>query len=219
MTAEKDKPSRGAPTSEARSLSRRLDSGATTLRISHAEIQRLLAEHEAVPTPRTPRTLALADLTPLEGEVAVDDASWAGLEPVSAAALPLPVASVPAKPTAVAMEAHFAEGNFEEAMVVAESLLERDPNHSAARECLERCDIMLVSSYTTELVQVRRVPLPTVAGPEKGSPPFDARQAAVFALVDGQRTIEDILRASGLGKLEGLRTLAELALVHAIDLR
>lgn len=203
---------------------RRHDSSATTLRISHAEIQRLLAEREAVPTPRTPRALSQADLdraaAPVEQEVVIDidEASWEGLEPVSAAALPVSELPKATKPSAVAMEAYFAEGNFEAAMVVAEALLERDPHHTAARECLERCDVMLVTSYTTELVQLTRVPVRTVSGPEPGTPPLEPRQEAVFALVDGKRTIASILEASGLAKLEGLRTLAELALVHAIDL-
>lgn len=190
--------------------SRRYDSSLTTLRVSHAEIMRLLAEREAIPTPRTPRGLTPA----VEEEVAVDESRWDTLEPVSGPEL---APEVPVRPSAVAMEAYFAENNFEAAMVMAEALLERDPTHAAARECLERCDFMLVSSYTTDLVQTHRVPRRTAA-PPPGLPPFKPHVQAVLALVDGKRTTAEILAESGLGKLEGLRALAELALLHVIDL-
>jgi len=173
---------------------------------------RLLAEREAIPTPRTPRGLA-----PVEEEVPVDDSSWAGLEPVSGASLPELAPAAPERPSAVAMEAYFAENNFEAAMVMAEALLERDPSHAAARECLERCDFMLVTSYTTELVQTHRVPVRTT-DPPPGLPPFQPHVEVVLALVDGKRSIAEILVASRLGKLECLRALAELALLHVIDL-
>jgi predicted nucleic acid-binding protein len=199
--------------------------------MSHTEIMRLLAEREAVPTPRTPPTRAMPPATTTgkttaqEVVIDIDEASWEGLEPVSAVALPVALPTTPAplamapeaKPTAVAMEAYFAEGNYEAAMVVAEALLERDPNHAAARECLERCDLVLVTSYTTDLVQLTRVPVLTVSGPELGTPPLSPEKSAILALVDGKRTIEDILAASGAAKLEGLRALAELAILHAID--
>ena len=233
MSGKDDVSPKGASPQSQGAHFRRRDSSATTLRMSHAEIMRLLAEREAVPTPRTPPTHAMPPATTTgkttEQEVVIDidEASWEGLEPVSATALPsaLPTARLPAtalppdaKPTAVAMEAYFAEGNYEAAMVVAEALLERDPNHAAARECLERCDLMLVSSYTTDLVQLTRVPMLTVSGPELGTLLLSPEKATILALVDGKRTIEDILVASGSGKLEGLRTLAELAILHAIDL-
>jgi len=230
MSAKDDVSPKGSmPHSQPAQLLRR-DSSATTLRMSHTEIMRLLAEREAVPTPRTP-TRAMPPATTTgkstaqEVVIDIDEASWEGLEPVSAATLPVALPTTPAplamppetKPTAVAMEAYFAEGNYEAAMVVAEALLERDPNHAAARECLERCDLVLVTSYTTDLVQLTRIPVLTVSGPELGTPALSPEKSAMLALVDGKRTIEDILAASGTGKLEGLRALAELAILHAID--
>ncbi len=231
MSAKDDVSPKGLmPQSEGAPLRRR-DSSATTLRMSHTEIMRLLAEREAVPTPRTPPTRAMPPATTTgktnaqEVVIDIDEASWEGLEPVSAVTLPAALPTTPAplapapeaKPTAVAMEAFFAEGNYEAAMVVAEALLERDPNHAAARECLERCDLVLVTSYTTDLVQLTRVPVLTVSGPALGTAPLSPEKSAILALVDGKRTIEDILKASGAAKLEGLRALAELAILHAID--
>ncbi len=213
MARKDDRREEEPPASHPISTSRRYDSSLTTLRISHAEIQRLLAEREAIPTPRTPRNLP----PPVEEEVVIDEAGWDTLEPVSMPSLPELQPAAGERPSAVAMEAYFAENNFEAAMVMAEALLERDPSHTAARDCLERCDFMLVTSYTTELVQTHRVPVRT-AEPPPGLPPFQPHVQTVLALVDGKRTAEEILVASGLGKLECLRALAELALLHVIDL-
>ena len=104
MSAKDDVSPKGSmPQSEGAHFRRR-DSSATTLRMSHTEIMRLLAEREAVPTPRTPPTRAMPPATTTgkttaqEVVIDIDEASWEGLEPVSAVTLSLIHISEPTRP-------------------------------------------------------------------------------------------------------------------------
>lgn len=124
----------------------------------------------------------------------------------------------PRGPSAVEMESRFADGDYEGAMVIAEAILERDPENDAARECRERCDLFLVTSYTTELIRLDRIPVRLPQREEHKFAQLDHRMGFVLALVDGRTTIEDIVDGSGLSKLEALRLLADLARRRVIDL-
>jgi hypothetical protein len=88
----------------------------------------------------------------------------------------------------------------------------------SGRECRERCDLFLVTSYTTELIRLDRIPVRLPQREEHKFAQLDHRMGFVLALVDGRTTIEDIVDASGLSKLEALRLLADLARRRVIDL-
>jgi hypothetical protein len=62
-----------------------------------------------------------------------------------------------------------------------------------------------------QLLDEERVPVLVVEPGEVGALPADDFHAALLGIIDGERTIEDVLDASGMSMIDGLRAICELA--------
>jgi hypothetical protein len=105
------------------------------------------------------------------------------------------------------MRDRYATGDFTGALVVAEGLLEADPEHAEARRCHERCTEALSHMYLARLgspAQVVRVVLPN---DQIRWLSLDHRAGFLLSLVDGTLSIEELLDISGMTRLDALRIL------------
>jgi hypothetical protein len=121
-------------------------------------------------------------------------------------------AGAPALPTQISpqvldMRDRYATGDFTGALVVAQSLLETEPDHEEARVCHDRCTDVLSQMYLARLgspVQVVGVAVPS---DQIRWLSLDHRAGFLLSLVDGHSTIEELLDISGMPRLDALRIL------------
>lgn len=100
---------------------------------------------------------------------------------------------------------HFARGDFDGALAVAEALLVYDPSNQEAKSYAASCELRLRRSYAARIGAMRRVP--RSCGDDE---PVDERQRRMLAAIDGVRSAEEALRASGLVELDALRAFVAL---------
>jgi hypothetical protein len=127
-------------------------------------------------------------------------------------------APLPADP-AVEMQEHFALGDYSGALVIAESILDENPTHTAAREYADSCRSVLQEMYTARLGSLDRVPVVAVPRDQLRWLSIDHRTGFILSLVDGVSTIDMILDICGMPALDALRMLFELAQQRVIALR
>jgi hypothetical protein len=116
-----------------------------------------------------------------------------------------------------AMYGSYLQSDFPEALVLAERVLEKQPDHSLAQLVRERCKAMLVERALepTSVVRLKSSP------EELLSLTLDARSEMVLGQVDGITDAETIAelagipRAEALGRLHALVDLGVLELVSA----
>jgi len=100
---------------------------------------------------------------------------------------------------------HFARGDFDGALAVAEALLVYDPSNQEAKSYASSCELRLRRSYAARIGAMRRVPRSC-----SDDEPVDERQRRMLAAIDGVRSAEEALRASGLVELDALRAFVAL---------
>jgi hypothetical protein len=120
----------------------------------------------------------------------------------------------PAGPTAALVEEmnrRMRAEDFSAALVIADEILEIDPQEACAKQGSRRCQAALELAYLERLGPLSQVPVVTVAKADIRRLALDHRSGFVLALVDGTSTLDMILdMSSGMRRIEALRLLLEL---------
>lgn len=117
------------------------------------------------------------------------------------------------------MRERFSLGDYSGALVVAESILEEDPNNAEALKCTESCRKVLEQMYTARIGPLERVPFIAVPPEQLRWLNIDHRAGFVLSHVDGNCSLEQILDVSGMPTLDALRILYELLQQRVIGFR
>jgi hypothetical protein len=104
----------------------------------------------------------------------------------------------------------FDVGDFSGALVLAEGILENDPESVDALLYAEHCRDVLKQMYISRLGGVGRVPQVAVAVEQLPWLSLDHRAGFLLSLVDGRSSFEEVLDMSGMPPIEALRLLLEL---------
>ncbi|HEX5099963.1 MAG TPA: hypothetical protein VFV94_10705, partial [Polyangiaceae bacterium] len=110
-------------------------------------------------------------------------------------------------PEVVAMKDRYATGDFSGALIVAEGILEAEPQHEEARRCRERCTDVLSQMYLARLGSLAQIVQVALSGDEIRWLSLDHRAGFLLSLIDGASSIETLLDISGMARLEALRIL------------
>jgi hypothetical protein len=114
------------------------------------------------------------------------------------------------EPARARLRAELARGNYEEARVAALELLASDPTDTEAFEFCESCHDYLFREYVDRLGTLTSVPIVRFATEEMTTLTVDHRAGFILHLIDGASTIETVLDACGMDRLDALRILHEL---------
>jgi hypothetical protein len=110
-------------------------------------------------------------------------------------------------PEVLDMRDRYATGDFTGALVVAEALLERTPDHEEARRCHDRCTDVLAQMYLARLGSLAQAVRVAVPADQIRWLSLDHRAGFLLSLIDGHSTIEELLDISGMPRLDALRIL------------
>jgi hypothetical protein len=108
------------------------------------------------------------------------------------------------------MKDRYAMGDFTGALVIAESILENDPQHQEAALCAERCREVLTQMYAARLGRLSQTVAVAIPTEEIRWLSLDHRAGFLLSLVDGSLTLEEILDISGMSRLDALRLMFTL---------
>ncbi|MFO0568677.1 MAG: hypothetical protein U0263_23650 [Polyangiaceae bacterium] len=113
-------------------------------------------------------------------------------------------------PAVVDMRDRYAAGDFTGALILAESLLETDPNHDEAQRFAQSCRDVLTQMYAARLGSLDE-PVHVAIPPDQVRwLSLDHRAGFLLSMVDGYSTVEEILDVCGMPRLEALRILYTL---------
>lgn len=121
-------------------------------------------------------------------------------------------------PDVMAMKDRYATGDFSGALIVAEGILETNPDHEEAQRCQLRCTEVLSQMYLARLGSLAQVVRVAVSGEQIRWLSLDHRAGFLLSLVDGMSSIETLLDISGMPRLEALRILYALLDQRVIEL-
>jgi len=110
-------------------------------------------------------------------------------------------------PEVIAMKDRYATGDFSGALIVAEGILDANPEHEEARRCQTRCREVLSQMYLARLGSLTQVVRVALSGDQIRWLSLDHRAGFLLSLVDGESSIETLLDISGMPRLEALRIL------------
>lgn len=101
----------------------------------------------------------------------------------------------------------YAVGDFTGALVIAESILEQDPDDLDAARCAQSCRDVLAQMYSSRLGALD-APLRVAVPPDQIRwLSLDHRAGFLLSLIDGRSTIEEVLDICGMPRLDALRLL------------
>ncbi len=126
---------------------------------------------------------------------------------LGAEAAPAPPAE---DPLLVAARDRLAMGDYSGALVIAEGILQSDPEHELAQRYAENCRRTLAQMFAARLGRLNQAPRVAVEGDRLRWLSLDHRAGFLLSLVDGNSTIEELLDISGMQRFEALRILCEL---------
>jgi hypothetical protein len=116
------------------------------------------------------------------------------------------------------MQDRYAVGDFTGALVVAESILDSDPDNEDAKRYAQSCREVLTQMYAARLGPMDQVPTVVVPADQITWLSLDHRAGFLLSLVDGASNIEEILDVSGMTRLDALRIMYTLAQQNVIAL-
>jgi len=116
------------------------------------------------------------------------------------------------------MQDRYAVGDFTGALVVAESILDSDPDNEDAKRYAQSCREVLMQMYAARLGPMDQVPSVVVPADQITWLSLDHRAGFLLSLVDGVSNIEEILDVSGMSRLDALRIMYTLAQQNVIVL-
>ncbi len=109
-----------------------------------------------------------------------------------------------------AVRDRFDVGDFSGALILAEGMLENDPESVDALLYAEHCRDVLKQMYISRLGGVGRVPKVAVSDEQLRWLSLDHRAGFLLSLVDGRSSFEEVLDMSGMPPIDALRLLLEL---------
>jgi hypothetical protein len=147
-------------------------------------------------------------------------------EPPKSLPPPLPESARKLSPARVAADDAFADGMLERlaagdylgVLMAASALLEHQPNHADALDCIQIARSELVNVYVARLGSTKRVPRVAMSAEGLMALSLDFAAGLVLSHVNAVASIDDIVRACGLPKVDALRILSELFLRRGICL-
>lgn len=116
------------------------------------------------------------------------------------------------------MQDRYAVGDFTGALVVAESILDSEPDDEDAKRYAQSCRQVLTQMYSARLGSMDQVPSVVVPADQITWLSLDHRAGFLLSLVDGISNIEEILDVSGMSRLDALRIMYTLAQQNVIVL-
>jgi hypothetical protein len=116
----------------------------------------------------------------------------------------------PPRITMRAVRDRFDVGDFSGALILAEGILEHDPESVDALLYAEHCRDVLKNMYISRLGGVGRVPQVAISDEQLRWLNLDHRAGFLLSLVDGHSSFEEVLDVSGMPPVEALRLLMEL---------
>lgn len=122
-----------------------------------------------------------------------------------------PVAPPAVDPTVADLRDRYAAGDFTGALLLAESVLETEPDHADAKRYAQSCRDVLVQMYTARLGPLDQVVRVAVPPDQVRWLSLDHRSGFLLSLVDGTSTMEELLDISGMPRLDALRIMYTLA--------
>lgn len=139
------------------------------------------------------------------------DPMHAGFEPGTGGELDLDEpAPVEEDPAIGDMRDRYAAGDFTGALILAESLLEADPNHEEALRYAESCREVLTQMYSARLGPLDQIATVAIPADQIRWLSLDHRAGFLLSLVDGVSSIDEILDISGMTRLDALRIMYTL---------
>jgi hypothetical protein len=108
------------------------------------------------------------------------------------------------------MKDRYAMGDFTGALVIAEGILDADPDDPDATLCAQRCRDVLTQMYAARLGPLDQTVAVAIPAEEIRWLSLDHRAGFLLSLVDGSLTIEEILDISGMSRLDALRIMFNL---------
>lgn len=115
-----------------------------------------------------------------------------------------------ADPALADMKDRYAMGDFTGALVIAESMLESDPEDLEARRYVQSCREVLTQMYAARLGQLDQRVVVAIPPDQIRWLSLDHRAGFLLSLIDGSSSIEEILDISGMTRLDALRILYNL---------
>jgi hypothetical protein len=141
----------------------------------------------------------------------------------------MPRVEAPARPSSVASESpassvpsdmqdRYAVGDFTGALVVAESILDTNPDDEDAKRYAQSCREVLTQMYAARIGPMDQVAMVAVPPDQITWLSLDHRAGFLLSLVDGVSSIEEILDISGMTRLDALRIMYTLVQQNVITL-
>lgn len=128
--------------------------------------------------------------------------------------------SVRGEPNSAAdMQDRYAVGDFTGALVIAESLLDQDPENEDAKRYAQSCREVLTQMYAARIGPMDQVATVAVPADQITWLSLDHRAGFLLSLIDGTLSIEEILDVSGMSRLDALRIMYTLVQQNVITLR
>lgn len=124
--------------------------------------------------------------------------------------LETPVAPPTEDRTVSQMRDRYAAGDFTGALVLAEGLLESEPDHADALRFAESCRDVLTQMYAARLGDLGQRVRVAIPPDQVRWLSLDHRAGFLLSLVDGGSTLEEILDISGMPRLDALRIMFSL---------
>jgi hypothetical protein len=121
--------------------------------------------------------------------------------------------------SAADMQDRYAVGDFTGALVIAESLLDQDPEHEDAKRYAQSCREVLTQMYAARIGSMEQVATLAVPPEQITWLSLDHRAGFLLSLIDGTLSIEEILDVSGMSRLDALRIMYTLVQQNVVMLR
>ncbi|HWA76359.1 MAG TPA: hypothetical protein VG937_28665 [Polyangiaceae bacterium] len=112
----------------------------------------------------------------------------------------------------------YATGDFSGALVLAEALLEGDPDHAEALRYANKCRDVLMQMYAARLGPLDQVVTMSIPSEQIRWLSLDHRSGFLLSLVDGVCSLEELLDISGMPRLDALRIMYGLFQERVITL-
>ena len=108
------------------------------------------------------------------------------------------------------MKDRYAMGDFTGALVVAESIIESNPENPEAPRYAQSCRDVLTQMYSARLGSLEQIVSVAVPSDQVRWLTLDHRAGFLLSLIDGGSTVEQLLDISGMTRLDALRILYQL---------
>jgi hypothetical protein len=112
----------------------------------------------------------------------------------------------------------YATGDFSGALVLAEALLESQPEHPEAQRYVKNCRDVLMQMYAARLGPLDHLVTMSIPTDQIRWLSLDHRAGFLLSLVDGTCSVEEVLDISGMPRLDALRILYSLLEERVISL-